>query len=146
MPSAFSWPMSVPSALRAPAPVNLGVRRLKEKIVFIVFLGFIANQSAASTLFFPIVWLVMRKRGGMKLGIGWLVPGIIATAFVGGLARFAFWMVSGERAGAPIRGDAGSFFYLVLPILTARGLCALLKWQMRRKILRPTASRLRSAG
>ena len=26
MPSAFSWPMSVPSALRAPAPVNLGVR------------------------------------------------------------------------------------------------------------------------
>lgn len=27
MPSAFSWPMSVPSALRAPAPVNQGVRR-----------------------------------------------------------------------------------------------------------------------
>ena len=26
MPSAFSWPMSVPSALRAPAPVNQGVR------------------------------------------------------------------------------------------------------------------------
>ena len=25
MPSAFSWPMSVPSALRAPAPVNQGV-------------------------------------------------------------------------------------------------------------------------
>ena len=28
MPSAFSWPMSVPSALRAPAPVNQGVRPL----------------------------------------------------------------------------------------------------------------------
>lgn len=27
MPSAFLWPMSVPSALRAPAPVNQGVRR-----------------------------------------------------------------------------------------------------------------------
>ena len=27
MPSAFSWPMLVPSALRAPAPVNQGVRR-----------------------------------------------------------------------------------------------------------------------
>lgn len=26
MPSAFLWPMSVPFALRAPAPVNLGVR------------------------------------------------------------------------------------------------------------------------
>ena len=26
MPSAFLWPMSVPSALRAPAPVNQGVR------------------------------------------------------------------------------------------------------------------------
>ncbi|NBD21870.1 hypothetical protein GTZ97_14510 [Aquabacterium fontiphilum] len=26
MPSAFSWPVLVPSALRAPAPVNLGVR------------------------------------------------------------------------------------------------------------------------
>ena len=26
MPSAFSWPVSVPSALRAPAPVNWGVR------------------------------------------------------------------------------------------------------------------------
>ena len=25
MPSAFFWPMSVPSALRAPAPVNQGV-------------------------------------------------------------------------------------------------------------------------
>ena len=28
MPSAFLWPMLVPSALRAPAPVNLGVGRL----------------------------------------------------------------------------------------------------------------------
>lgn len=27
MPSAFSWPVLVPHALRAPAPVNLGVRR-----------------------------------------------------------------------------------------------------------------------
>ena len=27
MPSAFSWPVLVPYALRAPAPVNLGVRR-----------------------------------------------------------------------------------------------------------------------
>ena len=26
MASPFSWPVSVPSALRAPAPVNLGVR------------------------------------------------------------------------------------------------------------------------
>jgi hypothetical protein len=26
MPSAFSWPVLVPYALRAPAPVNLGVR------------------------------------------------------------------------------------------------------------------------
>ncbi len=25
MPSSFSWPVLVPSALRAPAPVNLGV-------------------------------------------------------------------------------------------------------------------------
>jgi len=29
MPSAFSWPVSVPSALRAPAPVNLGVGPLQ---------------------------------------------------------------------------------------------------------------------
>ena len=28
MPSAFSWPMLVPSSLRLPAPVNLGVRLL----------------------------------------------------------------------------------------------------------------------
>ena len=28
MPSAFSWPMSVPSSLRLPAPVNQGVRLL----------------------------------------------------------------------------------------------------------------------
>jgi len=30
MPSAFSWPVLVPYALRAPAPVNLGVRPLLE--------------------------------------------------------------------------------------------------------------------
>ncbi len=29
MPSAFSWPMLVPSSLRLPAPVNQGVRQLK---------------------------------------------------------------------------------------------------------------------
>jgi len=29
MPSAFSWPMLVPSSLRLPAPVNQGVRPLK---------------------------------------------------------------------------------------------------------------------
>ena len=29
MPSAFLWPVLVPSALRAPAPVNLGVRHMK---------------------------------------------------------------------------------------------------------------------
>ena len=32
MPSAFSWPMSVPSALRAPAPVNQGVRLLIKRM------------------------------------------------------------------------------------------------------------------
>ncbi|WP_374317284.1 hypothetical protein, partial [Aquabacterium sp.] len=26
MPSAFSWPVAVPSALRAPAPVNFGYK------------------------------------------------------------------------------------------------------------------------
>jgi hypothetical protein len=31
MPSAFSWPVLVPSALRAPAPVNLGVRPHSKK-------------------------------------------------------------------------------------------------------------------
>jgi hypothetical protein len=30
MPSAFSWPVLVPSALRAPAPVNFGVRPLND--------------------------------------------------------------------------------------------------------------------
>jgi len=31
MPSAFSWPVLVHSALRAPAPVNLGFRRHQER-------------------------------------------------------------------------------------------------------------------
>lgn len=31
MPSAFSWPVLVPSALRAPAPINLSVRPLKTR-------------------------------------------------------------------------------------------------------------------
>ena len=100
--------------------------------MFIVFLGFIANQSAASVLFFFIVWLVMRTRSDVKLGVGWLVPGIFATAFVGGLARFAIWMVSGEKAGAPLSDQAASFFFFVLPILTAIGLCFFLKRHMRR--------------
>ena len=34
MPSAFSWPVLVPCALRAPAPVNLGVRLPVKKTMF----------------------------------------------------------------------------------------------------------------
>lgn len=109
------------------------VRRYEEKIVFIVFLVFIANQFAASVLFFFIVWLVMRTRSDVKLGVKWVVPGIFATAFVGGLARFAFWMVSGERVAAPLGDEAETFFFLVLPTLTAIGLCVLLRWHMRSK-------------
>ena len=39
MPSAFSWPVLVPYALRAPAPVNLGVRVIR---VFYCF-GIVRN-------------------------------------------------------------------------------------------------------
>ncbi|WP_239250450.1 hypothetical protein [Candidatus Nitrotoga sp. M5] len=97
--------------------------------MFIVFLGFIANQLATSVFFFSIVWLVMRTRSGVKLGVGWLIPGIFATAFLGGLVRLTFWMVSGESAGAPLSEEAMSFFFLVLPIFTAIGLCVFLRRQ-----------------
>lgn len=101
--------------------------------MIIVFLGFIANQFAASVVFSFIVLLVMRTRSDVKLGIKWLVPVIFATAFVGGIARFAFWMISGERASAPLSDEAQSFFFLVLPTLTAIGLCVFLRWYMRNK-------------
>ena len=38
MPSAFSWPVLVPYALRAPAPVNLGVRSFWALVLFELFL------------------------------------------------------------------------------------------------------------
>lgn len=95
--------------------------------MFIVFLGFIANQLAASALFFFIVWAVMRKRNGVKLGAGWLIPGILATASIGGITRFAFWVISGGSAGASLGENASLFFFLMLPTLTAIGVCAFLK-------------------
>ena len=36
MPSAFSWPMSVPSSLRLPAPVNQGVRAHRVNRIVVV--------------------------------------------------------------------------------------------------------------
>jgi hypothetical protein len=97
--------------------------------MFLVFLGFIAQQFAVSAFYFFIVWAVMRKRNGMTIGDVWLVPGIFATAFVCGLARFAFWIVSGENASAPLSEKATSFFFIGLPILIAIALCAFLRRQ-----------------
>jgi len=51
MPSAFSWPVLVPSALRAPAPVNLGVRRhqMGYSIAWVAIRGTPLDQALNST-------------------------------------------------------------------------------------------------
>jgi hypothetical protein len=46
MPSAFLWPVLVPSALRAPAPVNLGVRPQKMHKLFATLLATLGFASA----------------------------------------------------------------------------------------------------
>ena len=98
--------------------------------MFIVFLGFIGIQFAASAFYFFIVWLVMRSRSGVKLGVGSLILGIFATAFVGGLVRFVFWMVSGESVSDSIfHEEALLFFFAVLPIFTAIGICVFFRRQ-----------------
>lgn|GEM_PF-5667538 len=99
--------------------------------MFIVFLGFIGIQFAASAFYFFIVWLVMRSRSGVKLGVGSLILGIFATAFVGGLVRFVFWMVSGESVSdsLSISEEALLFFFAVLPIFTAIGICVFFRRQ-----------------
>ena len=53
MPSAFSWPMSVPSSLRLPAPVNQGVRpTIREAPVKIVHLIALVLVAIAAALLF----------------------------------------------------------------------------------------------
>ena len=51
MASPFSWPVLVPSALRAPAPVNLGVMHQGIVMPIIKFLSVVA-------LFGSIAWMV----------------------------------------------------------------------------------------
>jgi len=49
MPSAFSWPVLVPSALRAPAPVNLGVRLFANAYFSALVLAHILTRNACSS-------------------------------------------------------------------------------------------------
>jgi hypothetical protein len=82
MPSAFSWPVSVPSALRAPAPVNLGVRpqqKITSMLPYIIGTmlaagivgGLINSYLADSMVEKPLVWW---KHIIVGIGAAFMVP------------------------------------------------------------------------
>ena len=78
MASPFSWPVLVPSALRAPAPVNLGVRPLQRKehmgILFLASLLAIFVAGAAA-----LAGVVASVALNRDRPMYWLVSAVSAT-------------------------------------------------------------------
>lgn len=94
-----------------------------------VFIELVAEQFAGALVFFPLVWLGMRKKGGQKVVVGkwWLLRGIFATAIGAGAIRFVSVIVIGGNAALHPEGGWGIFFFLGLPILIATAICAFMR-------------------
>lgn len=88
-----------------------------------------AEQFAGALLFFPVVWIFMRKRRGQKLHVStyWLLAGLLATIFGAGVLRFLCIFFIGEEATLSPEGGLQLFFYLGLPTLVAIGVCSFLR-------------------
>jgi hypothetical protein len=94
-----------------------------------IFISLVAQQLGGALLFFPIVWIVIRKMTGQKLSISnsWLISGLFATAIGAATVRFmAIFVIGGEAALHP-EGGLQVFFFLVLPVIVAIGVCAFLR-------------------
>lgn len=94
-----------------------------------IFTMLVAQQFGVALLFFPIVWLVMRKRDRQKLNVGnlWLIAGLFATAIGAGVVRFMAIFVVGRKATLDPDGGLEVFFFLALPVIVAICVCAFLK-------------------
>lgn len=95
----------------------------------IVFTQFFFQHLAGAFLFFPIVWLFMRKVRGQKLKVGflWLVIGLLSTALGASIVRFAsMFIIGGKYVIAPVEGYS-AFFFIAAPVLSAIGACLLLR-------------------
>jgi hypothetical protein len=79
---------------------------------FTVFTGFIAYHLPGALLFFAIVWLVMRNRGGQRLQISgwWLAFGVLATAVASAAIRFLAGYAIGSAAVLDLEGGALTVF------------------------------------
>lgn len=94
-----------------------------------IYLMLVAKHFVGALLFFPIVWILMRKNGGQNLEISnwWLLAGLFATAFLAGAVRFiAMYVIGGSAALSP-EGGLSAFFSLGLPIIIAIGVSAFLR-------------------
>ncbi len=104
-----------------------------------ILITFIAQQLGGALLFFPITWLVMNKISEQKVKVGnsWLLIGFIATGIGAAGVRFVAMFVIGEKAARNPHGNYGMFFFLLLPILVAIGVCIFLRVKTPPAIKRP---------
>lgn len=112
------------------------------------FVLIVAEHFAGAMLVFPIVWLLVRKKGGEKLVIGplWFIAGLLATAILAGIIRVAAIFVVGSKPALNPEGGLGAFFFLALPILIALAVSAFLRTRAKAHLERTPEARSTTRG
>jgi len=92
MPSAFSWPVLVPSALRAPAPVNYGVRlfekQMERKRMSVFVVRGERNPMAFAAILFLVLCIPLRAMRPEPVSFTeWALYSLVAVFFTYLLAR-----------------------------------------------------------
>ena len=94
-----------------------------------VFIDLVAQHLGGALIVFPMVWLVMRKKGGQKYNVSysWLITGLLVTGFGAGVVRYAsIFIVGGQVTINPENGGA-AFFGIGLPLIFAISMCLFLR-------------------
>lgn len=86
-----------------------------------VFLIWLIEASVPSCFLYAICWVFMRKCGGTTISIsaGWHTLGITFAAVTSALARMATVVLLGGGVGANPKGGLHTFYFVVIPMLSA---------------------------
>jgi len=89
--------------------------------MFTVAYSLVMMSLPSALLFFPIMWLLMRRKNGRTLEVThvWLIAGLLFTAIAARLIRFMAILVIGKESALSPVGNIGIVFYLALPIIVA---------------------------